>query len=162
MPYPREIRERNHKICIEVYELYATGLGCVRIHREVGVVSLATVSAWLHRPERYHPFIDEVAIMRALEGDRHVFDALTIWERDVFYDALQAKRMSMDINAWIEWVQLYAGRLGFPDGGNVGDRLHCRYGAGFLGRPEKRMPARNGKGQITVRRKDRYGRRNFI
>lgn len=86
-----------------------------------------TVSYWLRNPRRFYPYIDETALQRALEGNKKCFDALTIWERDLFWDGLQKKRMSMGRKAWMEWVQNFAGLLGFKEGGQIGDALHKRY-----------------------------------
>lgn len=161
MPYPRAVRDDHRELCEQVYELRELGLGCVRISRKVEGISLATISRWLGYPERFFPWIDEICIERALEGDRGAFDALTIWERDLFWDRLQAKRMSMKARAWEEWVHIYAGRLGMK-GGDIGDRLHKRYGAGFKYRPPELRLVPPQRGKVLIRRKDRFGRRRFI
>lgn len=44
-------------------------------------VSLGTAYGWFHREDRWFPFIDEVAMERALAGDRQVLERMTVWER---------------------------------------------------------------------------------
>lgn len=162
MPHPRAVRDEHHEQCIQVYDLKLDNpeLSCVKIAEKLGL-NKATVSYWL-RFDRFIPYIDEVALERALEGDRGCFLALTIWERDLFWDGLQKRRMAMRRKAWQEWVRNFAQCLGLDDGGQIGDALYKRYGAGFRYRPVQLRLARAARGQVLVRRRDRYGRKNFI
>ncbi len=44
-------------------------------------VGTQTAYVWLNNPNKYEPYIDEVAVMRAREGDQKVIDNLSVWER---------------------------------------------------------------------------------
>lgn len=162
MPHPRATRDEHHEQCLQVYELKCEQpeLSCVKIAEKLDL-NKATVSYWL-RYDRFVPYIDEIALERALEGDRACFEGLTLWERDLFYDALQRRRLSMRRKAWEEWVRNFAQCIGLNDGGQIGDSLYKRYGAGFKHRPLQLRVVRPQRGTVLVRRKDRYGRRNFI
>lgn len=161
MPLPRAVRNEHHEQCLQVYELAALRpeLSQKKLGRKLGL-NPASVSYWL-RHERFSPYIDEIALERALEGNRSAYDGLTLWERDLFWDRLQAQRMSMGHKAWMDWVHVFAGRLGM-EGGDIGDRLYKRYGAGFKGRPAKLHTIKPPQGQVLIRRRDRFGRRRFI
>lgn len=80
---PRELMQR-------VYDLREQGVSVPRIAALVGRPE-NTVYAWIYHPERYDPYIDQVAVERALSGDRKVFDNLTLYEADEFYDRLEAR-----------------------------------------------------------------------
>lgn len=54
-----------------------------------------TVNTWLAHPERYDPFIDEVALERSMAGDEKVYFHLTIYEREEFFKRVVA-RMEKD------------------------------------------------------------------
>lgn len=109
-----EVVRRNHPICQEVFTLRETeGWSCARISREVGI-HVSTVKRWLATPDWFDPFWDEVALMRALEGDRPVFRSLNYWEKPEFYRRLAATRLSMTMTEWREHVAYLSDLLDVP------------------------------------------------
>lgn len=67
------------------YALSDKGMYPGAIGKQLGV-SRSTVRHWLDNPERFSPAIDEVAIERALGGDRIVFQNLTAFESKIFWE----------------------------------------------------------------------------
>jgi len=55
----------------------------MKISKETGV-PYSTARSFLLCPERYDPYFDEVALERALKGDKEVFENLTIYEMREF------------------------------------------------------------------------------
>lgn len=69
---------------------------CYEIHERHPEMSISQVASraqvpyqschrYLSDPGRYDPYLDEVALVRALEGDRAVFSALTVFEKREFW-----------------------------------------------------------------------------
>jgi hypothetical protein len=58
------------------------------------------VRSWLEHPERFSPYIDEVAITRSLDFDWPVIENLTNQERSVFYDYLAAMEDPFEDEDW--------------------------------------------------------------
>jgi hypothetical protein len=155
--YTGEVLVLRHEQCVRVYELREEGLGAVRISKQVSGVSVATISRWLADPARFHPYIDEICVERALEGDRGAYDALTVWERPLFYDGLQKIRMSMRLRRWHEWLPVFAARLDMTSR-ELGALIYKRHGAGFAYRPTHYRAAPSGQSRRAVpRRRDRRG-----
>lgn len=68
-----------------VYNLAAEELTGTEIAKIVGVPR-NKIYKWLNDPDSYSPFVDEVAIVRALDGEREVYENLTRHERSVFFE----------------------------------------------------------------------------
>jgi len=73
------------ELVAKAYALRNEGMYPGAIGEELGV-SRSTVRHWLDNPSRFSPVIDEVAINRALEGDRKVFKNLTAFESKIFWE----------------------------------------------------------------------------
>jgi transcriptional regulator with XRE-family HTH domain len=159
MPYALtgELRDARYKECLRVYELHEDEptWSHKKLAEELGIAH-ARVSRWLRESHRWFPWIDDICIERALEGDKSAYEALTNWEVPIFWEKLNAKRMSMAHAQWQHWVHIYAGRMGMV-GGDIGDRLHKRFGPGFKGRPKPERPPMHSRGRAYPRRKDRFG-----
>jgi predicted transcriptional regulator len=80
--YSREMVER-------AYLLAERGLRPSIIGTQLGV-SRDAVSKWLRHPETFSPFLDEIAIERALHGERQVYDNLSRFERREFWSRVRA------------------------------------------------------------------------
>lgn len=66
--------------------------------RELGEksgMSKASAMLFLRHREENDPYIDEIALMRAMEGDATVFQNLTKWELNEFYDRVSDKWLRM-------------------------------------------------------------------
>lgn len=74
----------------QVYQLKEDGLNHTQIAKKTGC-SLVQVRRWLADPDKYSPYIDDVAVERALGGDRKVFEALTDFERGAFWAGFDKK-----------------------------------------------------------------------
>lgn len=48
-----------------------------------------TVREWVKNPAQFDPYLDYIAIERALLGERKVYQALTRWEKDEVYAKIQ-------------------------------------------------------------------------
>lgn len=104
--------EETRLLCKEVYDLSADGFGTInQIADEVGV-KWDTVQRWLSQPAKYDPYIDEVAVRRAIDGDGAVYAALTIWERDEFFLRIQEIKEKFFGYEWDLYVQGLARNLG--------------------------------------------------
>lgn len=75
---------REVEVIRESYELDSIGVPAYRIAQIVGSTR-GTVVKWLKHPEKFSPYIDEVAMERALNGDRLVFENLSLVERREFW-----------------------------------------------------------------------------
>jgi hypothetical protein len=80
-----------------VYELAAMGLSAYAIakitpHRN------ETVTKWLKDPGKWSPYLDEIAMSRALSGDRKVFQNLSLMEAQEFWQ--RAARKSHESHLW--------------------------------------------------------------
>jgi hypothetical protein len=69
----------------KAYALSDQGMYPGAIGKQLGV-SRSAVRHWLDNPDRFSPVIDDVAIRRALEGDRTVFQNLTAFETKIFWE----------------------------------------------------------------------------
>jgi hypothetical protein len=72
----------------QAYDLAERGLSFNEIGRRLDI-SRNTISNWLRDPARYSPYIDEVAMERCLQGDRKVFENLSMWELREFYERVR-------------------------------------------------------------------------
>lgn len=105
------VTKENHEKCREVYRLREQeGKGSTTISREVGI-SEATVKRWLSNPTYFDPHLDEVALHRAMEGDRKVYLNLTYWERPEFFRRLARIRCEVGY-AWRWYIGTLAELLG--------------------------------------------------
>jgi hypothetical protein len=143
MRFPRDV-------VLEVFELkerYPT-MSNRAIAKKVGVGDW-TVGKWLSNPF-YSPYVDDVAVMRALEGERDVFQNLLYWERVQFYRALAATRAKMYQWEWVIYCRDLGRMLGIS-GQLLGDTLYAQQGGCFTEewRPPPRPPAR---GRAVFRR----------
>jgi hypothetical protein len=85
------------EMVLEAHELEREGLSRTAIGRKLGVAN-DTVIRWLGRvnnPEsraqaiaKWDPYIDEVAVRRAVKGDQKVWENLTVFEREEVRKAL--------------------------------------------------------------------------
>lgn len=73
-----------------VYDMHESGVGAPTIARRLKLPK-GTVGGWLGHPDRFDPYLDEIALERALKGERPVFMALTMYEVDEFYDRVEAR-----------------------------------------------------------------------
>ena len=96
--------EEKRQQCTELYELIAEGktLGEAR---ELVDVSHSVASRWVNNPSKYDPYLDEIAITRALAGEKNVYESLTVWERRAFLQHLIAEREALF--DW-EWSERYS------------------------------------------------------
>lgn len=78
-----------------VYDLAEQGLRVNEIYKQTGFF-YKSIQRWLAHPERFDPYIDEVAVSRAIAGDGEVLDNLTIFEAEIVvqYFAKHRARMS--------------------------------------------------------------------
>lgn len=106
------MRVPDHKLVILVYDLYRNYPGMsIRDIASIVKVSPATVGRWLKHEHLYHPDIDEVAIARALGGEKSVYDNLTVFEYWRFVSRIIRLRTSMDDHEWNEWLNELTDRL---------------------------------------------------
>lgn len=76
------------------FELLEDGLSHNQIRRELKV-GKGTIQRWFSEP-KMNPYLDDIAIERAVKGDMPVFDALTHFEREVVLRQLAANRDDID------------------------------------------------------------------
>jgi hypothetical protein len=82
MPQGGKTKPRHDRETVmQAYCLHEEGMGRYAISRKLGIHH-DTVSRWLNNPAEFDPYLDEVAITRALAGDVKVYDNLTTFERD--------------------------------------------------------------------------------
>lgn len=79
----------------ECYELHEQGLSSYQISKLVQRPD-KTIYGWLRNPEKFSPYIDEVAVDRALRGERSVFKNLSLYELKEFYE--RAGKISQEEN----------------------------------------------------------------
>lgn len=72
------------KVVQQVYLLREKQQSLRSIAKDVGI-NVNTVKRWLNNPAKYSPFYDEVALKRALQGDKSVFENLSLWEKREFW-----------------------------------------------------------------------------
>lgn len=105
-------RQVNHAKCDQAYELrHRDGLSYAAIGRKVDI-DAETVRRWLNNPARFDPVHDEVALKRAIEGERRVYDNLTLWERDEFWSRIAHKRRTSHHREWCEWESDFSYKIG--------------------------------------------------
>ena len=78
---------RDWSIVEAVYEMAEHGDDVETISKETGV-SVTAINLWLSSPDEFSPFIDQVAVTRALAGDGPVYARLTPRERARFWELL--------------------------------------------------------------------------
>lgn len=71
-----------------VYDIYEETNSLTGTAMELGI-SPDAVRYWISNPAKFDPYIDEIAVERALLGERKVYENLTRWEADVVYEKLQ-------------------------------------------------------------------------
>jgi hypothetical protein len=98
----------------EIYELAEAGLGHRKIAAKLGV-STGAVGHYLRNPARFDPYLDEVAIARALGGDRPVYDNLTHWEWKAFLERLGTIRDSLTPEEYQDYTMALTRRLAPSD-----------------------------------------------
>ena len=108
---PRNEFERQR--CLAVYEAAREGLNPFAASKRAGVSDDAA-RRWLKNPTKYDPYIDEIAVMRALEGERSVWDALTVWEREIVLDKLNDVKRGLPDWEWKEYLEDFAAKLTLP------------------------------------------------
>lgn len=74
----------NQEIVQKVYEMKEKGFNNSQISLDLGPTR-EQVRRWTNHPEKFSPWVDDVAVDRALEGDRQVFLALTELEKTEFW-----------------------------------------------------------------------------
>lgn len=72
----------------QVYDTYEETQSLLATAKELGL-SPSAVRYWISNPGRFDPYIDDIAVERALLGERKVFKNLTRWEEDVVYERIQ-------------------------------------------------------------------------
>lgn len=51
-------------------------------------VSPAQVGQWTAHPEKFSPFVDEIALERAMEGDRGAYESFSYKEQEIFWEKM--------------------------------------------------------------------------
>lgn len=82
-PTPAELRALLDDAQDQIADEEGKTLDEVRIRPFTGQTTLGTVREWMEHPERYTPFVDETAIVRALAFDWGVIENLSDLEREV-------------------------------------------------------------------------------
>lgn len=98
-------------LCRIAYDMKELGATTTDIARAVGL-DWRKCNRWLKNPSKYDPYLDEIAITRALEAERSVWDALTVWELDEVYAALQRRKNRMWPEDWLDFFENFCGCLG--------------------------------------------------
>jgi hypothetical protein len=101
---------------VRVFDMLWEGYSYAAIGRAVGVHDS---SAWdyCNHPEKWDPYIDEIAVSRALNGDRDVYDALTIWEEAEFVRRFRDQREALITQAEKnDFTESVSRALGFSSG----------------------------------------------
>lgn len=80
----------SREMLFTVYDMREQGARPAEIAAAVGR-SEKRVRYWLHNPQRYDPYFDEIALERVMNGDRSVYENLTVFEMDEFYNRLEAR-----------------------------------------------------------------------
>jgi len=141
----------------EVYELKESGMNNSQVAKATGTTR-EQVRRWWSFPEKYSPYLDEIAIERAINGDRKVFEALTDFERHEFWMRFIKRANSVDLelvkqdNNGGNWTNPYLtmmqSALGMS-GKALTSAMHCaketaeRRAAPV--KPVRRGPGRNSK-----------------
>jgi DNA invertase Pin-like site-specific DNA recombinase len=79
---------------LAAFEMNDAGVSVNRIRRALSL-GHGTVQRWLTEP-KMNPYLDEIAIERAVKGDMPVFDALTYFEREEVLQQISAKSADID------------------------------------------------------------------
>lgn len=86
------------RLVSDAYTLHIDeSLNFADVGRRIGV-SRNRVVNWLKHPSRWDPVDDRVAIERALAGDRGVYNALTVFERETFFTKIRDRIRSEPYN----------------------------------------------------------------
>lgn len=104
---------------LEAYELRAEGLNYNQIAERIGR-SNSQVRQWIKTPELFSPYLDEIALERALAGDRTAFRNLSHCETLEFYsraaklvdEDLRTAHYNEDTSAAVSWLTEIADKLG--------------------------------------------------
>lgn len=98
-----------------VYDVYEETQSMVATAQELGI-SPGVVRYWISNPGRFDPYLDEIAIERALLGERKVFKNLTCWEEEVVYQKVQEILENQEDHLLAGKVYaLYSNAWGIPD-----------------------------------------------
>lgn len=81
----------------------------------------STAQKWVDDP-RYSTVVDEVAVMRALDGERAVFEGLTLFERARFRECLTQMRREWSAADWAAYCRVMREDLGVDPVGMAGSR----------------------------------------
>ena len=98
------------KVCI-AYKMRAAGKNYTNIAVALGV-SRCTVTRWLRDEIKYSPHIDDIAVMRAVEGDPEVWVHLTVWERKIVLAKLRVVRSRLTEGEWNAFVGEFCRGIG--------------------------------------------------
>jgi hypothetical protein len=86
----RQGMKANIKDVRRVYELHEQGNTAYAIAKLTGL-NEDRVMRWIRNPKKFSPYIDETAMMRALEGERRVYDNMSMFEKEEFWRRAYAK-----------------------------------------------------------------------
>ena len=75
--YPGRIPQRER--VLEAYELHSDGFSLRKIADRIGG-NYSAIRCWLQDPGKFDPYIDEVAIERAMKCDTSVIPRLSVFE----------------------------------------------------------------------------------
>ena len=109
----------------QVYDLFESGLTRRQISEVVGL-NKDTVGRYIANPGKYDPYLDEVAIVRVLDGDAEVYDNLTIFEYFEVLDRVSALAALLPPDEWLDFRHGLQGRLGDRRYYNIERRIHER------------------------------------
>jgi hypothetical protein len=87
----------------EVYLLREEGASTAEITNKVGI-SRASFWRWIGKPAKYDPWLDEIAIVRALGGDVKVYDNLTVFEHQEFTRRVRFLTQALSSEGWTEYM----------------------------------------------------------
>lgn len=114
------------------------------IGRKIGADGWS-VHRWLNDEAFFYPWVDDIAVRRAFEGDRQAYESLTYWERRDFFRMLADTRRGMRHWDWRYHCRDLAQLLGIT-GVYLGGVLRRMEGSWFTeDNPLPAMPAPRGK-----------------
>jgi hypothetical protein len=93
--------EEGFAKCRIVYDVFEETASINKAAAAAGV-HWNSAQRWLAKPKKWDPFLDEVAIDRAMQGEYEVYKALTYWETIEFYQRLLIKRDALGGQS-LEW-----------------------------------------------------------
>jgi hypothetical protein len=107
----------------QAYELHEQGKTPTEISRVIDV-SKSQVRVWIQNPQRFSPYIDEIAVKRALDGDRKVYENLSRVEQEEFLrrsrvisqQDLKENHYNEDTGAGFSWISQLESMLGVAPG----------------------------------------------